>query len=152
MLSAATLDKTHHHPFLQTTPAASVPTHRASSHNWNACRRATWSLWRQPASRRWGQLRVRPMPWLTNGSGNVVLAAMVHRASPQLQHTQSQWSLTSLSHVTNSCLTVTELAHGRCNSTFGMLFILLILIAIIITKFQNYWRLNVKCVALGHRL
>ena len=84
-LGIHTCTNTHTHAHTHTHKTQPfVLAHLASSHMWNACSRATWSLWRQPANRRCCQLRDRPIR-LIYGSGKVVLAAMVHRASAQLQ-------------------------------------------------------------------
>ena len=57
----------------------------ASSHSWKALSSATWSLWRDPARDLCTQPRRLRSVEVMKGSGKVVLAAMVHMASPMLQ-------------------------------------------------------------------
>jgi len=64
-------------------------TNRASSQSWKACRSATWSLQRVPARLLCTQSSRRRSIGVTNGSENVVLAAIVHMASPQLYQTHT---------------------------------------------------------------
>ena len=82
-------------------------TNRASSHNWNACSKAMWSLHRVPARFLWTQSRRRRSIDVTNGSEKVVLAAIVHSASPQL-HTRH----------TFACVEKAEHAHDSNNKLF----------------------------------
>jgi len=65
-------------------------TNLASSQSWKACSSATWSLQRVPARLLWTQSSRRRSMGVTKGSENVVLAAIVHTASPQLQQQQQQ--------------------------------------------------------------
>lgn len=56
----------------------------ASSHAWYALRSAMWSLWRVPENFLCTQPSLLRSDGVSNGSGKLVLAAMVHIASPQL--------------------------------------------------------------------
>lgn len=58
----------------------------ASSHSWKALSRAAWSLCRDPAKDLCTQPKRLRSICVTKGSWNVVLAAIVHIASPMLQH------------------------------------------------------------------
>lgn len=58
--------------------------HLASSHIWKAFSKATWSLARLPAMFLCTQPSLRRSVGVMNGSGKVVLAAMVQIASPTL--------------------------------------------------------------------
>ena len=60
----------------------------ASCHCWNALSRATWSLCRLPARLLWAQPNLRLSDGVINGSGKVVLAAIVQAASPTLKITK----------------------------------------------------------------
>lgn len=57
----------------------------ASSQAWYALRSAIWSLWRVPENCLCTQPSLLRSDGVSNGSGKLVLAAIVHIASPQLK-------------------------------------------------------------------
>lgn len=60
-------------------------TYLASSQAWYALSNAMWSLWREPANCLCTQPSLLRSDGVSNGSGKLVLAAIVHMASPQLR-------------------------------------------------------------------